>query len=69
MGAALVIVSQRPSVLARCDRVVVMEGGKSRVVGRRNKADLRVLTDGELQPVTIAPVVGDDASSITSAAE
>tara|TARA_R110001599_G_scaffold76882_2_gene209945 strand:+ start:55635 stop:57389 length:1755 start_codon:yes stop_codon:yes gene_type:complete len=69
MGAALVIVSQRPSVLARCDRVVVMKGGKSRVVGRRNKADLRVLTDGELQPVTIAPVVGDDASSITSAAE
>lgn len=43
MGSAVVVVSQRPSVLAHCDRVLVLDGANSRIVGRRKKTELRVL--------------------------
>lgn len=54
MGSAVIVVSQRPSVLAQCDRVLVLEGARSRVVGRKKRAELRLLPAGKdevLDPV------------------
>jgi ABC-type protease/lipase transport system fused ATPase/permease subunit len=44
-GVLVLIVSQRPSVLAHCSRVLLMDGGRARMIDRRRKADLRVLTN------------------------
>ena len=44
-GAVVVIVAQRPSVLVHCTRVLVVDGGRARIIDRRRKADLRVLSN------------------------
>lgn len=61
LGSAVVIVSQRPSVLAHCDRVVVLEAGRSRVVGRKHKAQLRVLDKQKQAVDSVMKPAGDDA--------
>lgn len=60
MGSAVVVVSQRPSVLAHCDRVLVLEGADSRVVGRRTKAELRVLGAEDADDEPAAETSGRD---------
>ena len=44
-GAVVVIVAQRPSVLVHCSRVLIVDGGRARIIDRRRKADLRVLSN------------------------
>ena len=45
-GAVIVLVAQRPSLLAHCDRVLTLRNGTARLAERRRKAELRLL-DGE----------------------
>lgn len=53
-GSIIVAISQRPSVLAQCDRVIVFENRTARVVDRLHKQPLRVM-DGKEEPVKAAP--------------
>ena len=46
-GSLAVVVSQRPSVLAHCSRVLLMDGGRAKMIDRRRKAELRVLTNDQ----------------------
>ncbi|PIW26309.1 MAG: hypothetical protein COW30_15720 [Rhodospirillales bacterium CG15_BIG_FIL_POST_REV_8_21_14_020_66_15] len=59
-GSLVIVVSQRPSVLAHCTRVLLMDGGRARMIDRRRKADLRVLTNespaAETAPAVVAPI-------------
>ncbi|MCB2100356.1 MAG: type I secretion system permease/ATPase [Rhodobacterales bacterium] len=54
-GASIVIVAHRPSILARADRVLVLEGGRARLVEKTRRADLTVLSGGEDTPRTQSP--------------
>ena len=64
-GAAIVVISQRPSVLAHCKRVLVLRDGRGRIVGRRRKADLRLLS-GETAP-EVSPSKREDGAHKESA--
>lgn len=46
-GSIIVAISQRPSVLAQCDRVIVFENGKARVVDRLKQQPLRLMEGNE----------------------
>lgn len=46
-GSIIVAISQRPSVLAQCDRVIVFENGKTRVVDRLKQQPLRLMEGDE----------------------
>ncbi|MBO6521996.1 MAG: ATP-binding cassette domain-containing protein [Rhodospirillales bacterium] len=70
-GSIIVAISQRPSVLAQCDRVVVFENKTARVVDRLHKQPLRLM-DGKEETVTTAraPRKRKAANSgVTTAAE
>lgn len=49
-GCVVVVISQRPSVLAHCSRVLVLRNGQGQFVNRR-KRNLRVLTTGDVEDV------------------
>lgn len=42
-GHAIIVISQRPSLLAQCDQVMILQNGHARFVEKRRKADLKVL--------------------------
>lgn len=42
-GCIIVIISQRPSILARCDNVMILQDGHGRFVERRGKAALKLM--------------------------
>ncbi len=46
-GSIIVAISQRPSVLAQCDRVIVFENGKARIVDRLKQQPLRLMEGDE----------------------
>ncbi len=53
-GAIIVVISQRPGVLAHCGRVLVLADGRGRLIRHRGKATLRLVTvgpDGSVVPV------------------
>ncbi len=54
-GAAVVMVAHRPSILAHADRVILLEGGGSRLVQRSRRVDLKLLTGGEAKPMSSTP--------------
>lgn len=63
-GSIIVVISQRPSVLAQCDRVVILENGHSRVVGRTQKTPpLRLLEDHEETAVKTSKTKSRKSSS------
>ncbi len=64
-GATVVIVAHRPSILAHADRVLLLQGGSARIVGKQQRrAKFRVLnSDGEAEPAT----VGDSGTDETAA--
>lgn len=41
-GCVIVVISQRPSLLAQCNKVMVLQDGTARFVGKRKKAELTV---------------------------
>ena len=42
-GCVIVVISQRPSLLAQCNKVMILQDGLARFVGKRQKAELTVL--------------------------
>lgn len=42
-GCMVVVISQRPSLLAQCDQVMIIDDGQARFVEKRKKAELTVL--------------------------
>jgi ATP-binding cassette, subfamily C, type I secretion system permease/ATPase len=54
-GAAIVIVSHRPSILAQADRVLVLTNGRGRFVSAKKQRQLKLLPGGEQAPARIAP--------------
>lgn len=53
-GSVVVIISQRPSILAHCSKVLVLRGGQGQFVNR-GKRNLRVLTNGDVEEVKKKP--------------
>lgn len=58
-GCVIVVISQRPSLLAQCDKVMILQDGIARIVGKRKKAELTVFEgtspeNEETQPVEAA---------------
>jgi len=53
-GSIVIVVSQRPSVLAQCDRVLVLENNSGRLVTRNPAANLRLLENTKLKTMTQA---------------
>jgi len=53
-GSIVIVVSQRPSVLAQCDRVLVLENNSGRLVTRNPATRLRLLENTKLKSMTQA---------------
>lgn len=51
----IVIVSQRPSVLAHCDRILVLDNGTGQIIEKRKQANLRVLSNDQENPSSMPP--------------
>lgn len=47
VGSIVIVVSQRPSVLAQCDRVLILENNSGRVVTRNPATKLRLLENNQ----------------------
>lgn len=60
-GSLAVVISQRPSVLAHCSRVLLMDGGRAKMIDRRRKAELRVLTNDQSAIAEAAPMQVEEA--------
>ncbi len=57
-GSIIIVISQRPSILAQCDRVIVLENNTARAVTQAGAANLRLLKNddtkrtGKTKPVS-----------------
>lgn len=67
VGSIVIVVSQRPSVLAQCDRVLVLENNSGRVVTRNPEAKLRLLANNDA--VEMRQASDPAASPVNTAAE
>ncbi|MCG8508964.1 MAG: type I secretion system permease/ATPase [Rhodospirillales bacterium] len=54
-GAATVIVSHRPSILARTDQVLLLDNGRARFASARKQRQLKLLSGGDLPAQLAAP--------------
>lgn len=55
-GCVIVVISQRPSLLAQCDKVMILQDGMARIVGKRKKTELTVLEGTSPQNTETQPL-------------
>lgn len=55
-GHAVVVISQRPSLLAQCDQVIVLQDGHAHFVEKRKKAELKVLEGSSEREIQSEPM-------------
>lgn len=51
----IIIVSQRPSVLAHCDQILVLDNGTGQIIEKQKQANLRVLSNNQENPASMPP--------------
>ncbi len=55
-GCVIIVISQRPSLLAQCDKVMILQDGMARFVGKLRKAELTVLDNSPSQQIEAQPL-------------
>lgn len=55
-GHAVIVISQRPSLLAQCDQVMVLQNGHAHFVEKRKKAELKVLEGSSAREIETEPM-------------
>lgn len=55
-GHAVIVISQRPSLLAQCDQVMILQNGHAHFVEKRKKAELKVLEGSSAREIEAEPM-------------
>ena len=55
-GHAVIVISQRPSFLAQCDQVMILQNGHAHYVEKRKRAELKVLEGSNRREIETEPM-------------
>lgn len=55
-GHAIIVISQRPSLLAQCDQVMILQNGHAHFVEKRKRAELKVLEGSSAREIETEPM-------------